>query len=103
MEDIKKVLIMAVESMVKIIHHLEKILAQKESGSKEERVDTRTINLDKPTMTVTESAKIMHVTPQFLRAALMQNKFPFGVGIKMSQNEFYINTYRFKKYMKGEI
>jgi hypothetical protein len=43
----------------------------------------------------------MEVSPQFLRAALMQDRFPFGTGVKMSQNEFYINTARFVLYMEG--
>lgn len=57
---------------------------------------------DKPlTIIVSEVAVIMGVTPQFLRAALLQGKFPFGVGVQMGQNEFYINTIEFINYMKG--
>lgn len=52
-------------------------------------------------MTVPEAAKLMGVSPQFLRAALMDGKFPFGIGVKMAQNEFYINELRFKLYMEG--
>ncbi|MDD4200665.1 MAG: hypothetical protein PHS19_04670 [Eubacteriales bacterium] len=53
------------------------------------------------TVSVPEAAEIMGVTPQLLRAALLQDKFPFGVGVKMVQNEFYINTFRFVLYMEG--
>lgn len=59
---------------------------------------------DKPaTITVQQAAEIMSVTPQFLRLAIMEGRFPFGVGVKMEQNAFYINTVRFIKYMRGEI
>jgi hypothetical protein len=53
------------------------------------------------TMTVVEAAKAMGINPQFLRAALMQGKFPFGVGVKMEHNEFYISKIRFEKYIEG--
>ena len=56
-----------------------------------------------PTITVLQAAEIMSVTPQFLRLAIMEGRFPFGVGVKMEQNVFYINTVRFIKYMKAEI
>lgn len=56
-----------------------------------------------PTITVLQTAEIMSVTPQFLRLAIMEGRFPFGVGVKMEQNAFYINTVRFIKYMRGEI
>ena len=55
------------------------------------------------TITVPEAAEIMSVTPQFLRLAIKEGRFPFGVGVKMEQNVFYINTVRFVKYMKGEV
>lgn len=53
------------------------------------------------TVTIQDAAEIMGVTPQFLRMALMQGRFSFGVGVKMGQNEFYINAARFVQYMKG--
>jgi len=56
---------------------------------------------EQATITVKEAAAIMKVTPQFLRMSLSQNKFPFGVGVKMDQNEYYINRKRFIQYMKG--
>ena len=52
-------------------------------------------------LTVPEAAIIMGVSPQFLRMALLQDKFTFGIGVKMVQNEFYINPTRFILYMKG--
>ncbi len=55
-----------------------------------------TINISVP-----EAASIMGVTPKFLRAALIQNKFPFGVSVEMGQNEFYINAHRFLLYIEG--
>jgi hypothetical protein len=56
-----------------------------------------------PTVTVQQAAEIMAVTPQFLRLAIMEQKFPFAVGVKMEQNVYYINTRRFIKWMKGEM
>jgi hypothetical protein len=53
------------------------------------------------TLSVPDAAELMGVSPKFLRAALLQNKFPFGVAVEMSQNEFYINTQRFLLYMSG--
>ena len=53
------------------------------------------------TISVPEAAAIMGVTPQFLRAGLLQQRFPFGTGVQMGQNEFYINASRFVLYMEG--
>ena len=53
------------------------------------------------TVKVADAAKIMGISIPFLRAALLQGKFPFGVGVEMGQNEFYINTERFLLYMEG--
>jgi hypothetical protein len=53
------------------------------------------------TVKVADAAKIMGVSIPFLRAGLIQGKFPFGVGVEMGQNEFYINTERFLLYMEG--
>jgi len=52
------------------------------------------------TITVQEAAPIMGVTPRFLQLALQQGKFPFGIGVEMSQWAYYINTDRFIHYMK---
>jgi hypothetical protein len=54
------------------------------------------------TTSVPDAAEIMGVSPNFLRAALIQDKFPFGVAVEMKQNEFYINTARFLLYMEGK-
>lgn len=51
-------------------------------------------------MTVQEAAKIMGVTPRFLQLALQQEKFPFGIGVKMGKWSYYINTRRFLVYMR---
>lgn len=55
----------------------------------------------KPSLTVAEASQIMGVSVNFLRTALIQNRLPFGVGVEMSQNEFYINTVRFLMWIKG--
>jgi hypothetical protein len=52
------------------------------------------------TITINDAAEIMEVTPQFLRIALQQGKFPFGVGVEMSQWAYYINSDRFIYYMR---
>ena len=52
-------------------------------------------------LTVQEAATIMKVTPRFLQVALQQQRFDFGVGVEMGNWEYYINTERFIKYMKG--
>jgi hypothetical protein len=54
------------------------------------------------TIPVKDAAEVMGVTPLFLRNALLQGRFPFGVGVEVGRNEFYINTNRFIKYMKCE-
>lgn len=51
-------------------------------------------------ITVQEAASIMGVTPRFLQLALQQDKFPFGIGVKMGKWSYYINTRRFIGYMK---
>lgn len=54
-------------------------------------------------MNITDAAKIIGVTPQFLRIALQQEKFPFGVAIKTSTRwTYYINETRLKKYLDGK-
>jgi phage antirepressor YoqD-like protein len=54
------------------------------------------------TITVTEAAKLMGVTPLFLQLALRDNRFPFGTAVKMKQWAYYINADRLAKYLKGE-
>lgn len=51
-------------------------------------------------ITVQEASELMRVTPRFLQLALQQNKFPFGIGVKMGKWAYYINARRFYEYMK---
>ena len=52
---------------------------------------------------VADAAKIMGVTPMFLRMGLRQNKFPFGAAVKMHKRwAYYINARKFREYMQGE-
>ena len=56
-------------------------------------------------ITVNQAAEIMGVTNTFLREALMQDKFPFGAGIRQEGSDkriFYINKVRFEKWMEGK-
>ena len=52
-------------------------------------------------ITVQVAAEIMGVTPRFLQMALQQNKFPFGIGVKIGKWSYYINTKRFIIYMNS--
>lgn len=48
----------------------------------------------------TEAAKIMGVTPQFIRIGLQQNKFSFGTAVKINKRwSYYINEKKFKEYL----
>jgi len=54
-------------------------------------------------LTVKEAAAIMGVTPQFLRMGLRQQRFPFGVAVKMERRwAYYINAEKFYSYLKGK-
>lgn len=54
-------------------------------------------------MTVPEAAKIMGVSPQFLRLGIQEGSFPFGVAVKFSKKwSYYINPAAFEKYIRGE-
>ncbi len=55
-----------------------------------------------PKISVQEAATIMGVTPRFLQLALQQERFDFGVAVKMEKWSYYINTERFIKYMRKE-
>ncbi len=53
-------------------------------------------------ITVPEAAALMNVDPQFLRNALQQNKFDFGVAVKMRKKwSYYINSHKFYDYILG--
>ena len=55
-------------------------------------------------LAVNEAAKMMGVTGDFLREALKQGKFPWGVAVKMAKRyAYYINPEAFEKYMQGEV
>ena len=56
-----------------------------------------------PTISIQVAAPIMGVSQQFLRFALRDGRFPFGVGQLMEvQYEYYINTKRFIAYMEAK-
>ncbi len=58
--------------------------------------DVRPRNISVPV-----AAEIMGLSLPFLRYALLDRRFPFGVGVKMARNGFYVNTMRFIKYMEA--
>ena len=52
---------------------------------------------------VTDAAKIMGVSPMFLRMGLRQNRFPFGTAVKMNRRwAYYIHGGKFTEYMEGK-
>ena len=55
-------------------------------------------------LTVDEAARIMGVTPMFLRIGLRLGRFPFGTAVQMPGGRwsYYINAERFRRYMAGE-
>ena len=58
--------------------------------------------MDNPKLTVPEAAKIMGVTPMFLRLGLRRKEFPFGVAIQGKRWSYYINANRFRAYMEAQ-
>lgn len=54
-------------------------------------------------MLVSEAAKKLGMNTQTLRLALQQDKFPFGVAVKTSENRwtYYINEQRLENYLLG--
>ena len=55
-------------------------------------------------LTVNEAAAQMGITGDLLREALKQDKFPFGVAVRMEKRwAFYINPVAFGLYMRGEF
>lgn len=55
-------------------------------------------------LTVNEAAAQMGVTGDLLREALKQEKFSFGVAVKMKKRfAYYINPVAFEKYLRGEV
>ena len=57
------------------------------------------------TMTVSECADILNIGDQTLREGLKQNKFPFGVAIKTTENRwtFWISKKKFEEYIGRKI
>ena len=55
-------------------------------------------------ISVAEAARIMGVTPMFLRMGLRLGRFPFGTAVQMPGGRwsYYINAERFRRYMAGE-
>ena len=55
-------------------------------------------------ITIAEAAKLMHVTPMFLRLALRKKLFDFGECIQQTGERYtyYINRARFLRYLYGE-
>jgi hypothetical protein len=53
-------------------------------------------------MTVVEAAKLMQVDPQFLRLALQQKLFPFGVAVKCDRRySYFVNEKMLEEYLRG--
>ena len=53
-------------------------------------------------LTVNEAAQQMGVTGDLLREGLKQDKFAFGVAVKMKKRfAYYINPVQFAEYMRG--
>lgn len=56
--------------------------------------------MERPSLTINQAANIMGVSPQFLRVALQQNKFPFGVAVKMKRWAYFIDPNKFNDYLQ---
>lgn len=54
-------------------------------------------------MLVSEAAKKLNMSTQTLRLALQQNKVPFGIAVKTSENRYTykIFEHRLEQYVKG--
>lgn len=54
-------------------------------------------------MLVSEAAKELGMNTQTLRLGLQQDKFPFGVAIRTSENRYtyYVNRNRLERYLGG--
>lgn len=51
-------------------------------------------------MSVEEAAKRMKVSKTFIRCGLQQNKFDFGVAVKMSDRwTYYIDKHKFERFL----
>lgn len=56
-------------------------------------------------MTVIETAKILGVSPQFIRLGLQQQRLPIGVAVKTSDNRwtYDIREHLMRKYIGDEF
>ena len=54
-------------------------------------------------VTVSEAARQMGVTQEFIRMGLRQGRLPFGVAVKMDRWVYYINGSAFSSYISGNI
>lgn len=55
-------------------------------------------------LTVKQAAKIMGVSPQFIRIGLQTGRLPFGTAVKMSSRwTYYINKKEFFAYITTSI
>lgn len=52
-------------------------------------------------ISISEAAKLLNVSPLFLRMGLRQGKFPFGVAVLMKRWTYYINDQKLNQYLKG--
>ena len=53
-------------------------------------------------VSVKDAARLMGVSPQFIRIGLQTKRLPFGVAVKMSSRwTYYINRKEFFDYIKG--
>ena len=57
-------------------------------------------NQHRPALAVKDVARVLGVTPQFLRLGLQQGRFPFGTAVKFRRWSYYINSDRFYAYVK---
>ena len=57
-------------------------------------------------ISVEDAARLMKVSPLFLRLSLKQGLFDFGVCLRQpgqARGTFYINKARFMKFLAGEV
>lgn len=55
-------------------------------------------------ITIAEAAKLMHVTPMFLRLAIQKGLYDFGICLQQTgaRYTYCINRARFMRFLKGE-
>ena len=56
-------------------------------------------NQYKPALAVKDVARVLGVTPQFLRLGLQQGRFPFGAAVKFKRWAYYINSAQLHDYI----